>query len=250
MKMMWRPEHNALLASRMVGRSQDAHNECSAPALMEETPKALRVAVVEDDPRIQQLISAEITDEGHDCICFGSAEDFLDEAGSDRFDLLLLDLMLPGMDALACLKQLQHQAASQPALRVVIVTALNYADKKHEALANGAEARACWRLRRQLNLKVANLSMNTRTRDVMRGDRAIRLSVKEYDLLNFLMRGAGRVLERQEIMHGVWGENFYGDDNLLDVYVRYVRQKVELEDAPTLINTVRGVGFILREQTN
>ena len=69
---------------------------------MEETPKALRVAVVEDDPRIQQLISAEITDEGHACICFGSAEDFLDEAGSDRFDLLLLDLMLPGMDGLAC----------------------------------------------------------------------------------------------------------------------------------------------------
>ena len=66
MKTMWRPEHNALLASRMVGRSQDAHNECRAPALMEETPKALRVAVVEGDPRIQQLISAEITDEGRD----------------------------------------------------------------------------------------------------------------------------------------------------------------------------------------
>jgi DNA-binding response OmpR family regulator len=80
--------------------------------------------------------------------------------------------------------------------------------------------------------------------------RAIRLSVKEYDLLNFLMRGAGRVLERQEIMHGVWGENFYGDYNLLDVYIRYLRQKVELDDAPTLIQTVRGVGFILREQSN
>ena len=99
MKTMWRPEHNALLDSRMVGRSQDAHNECSAPALMDEPPKALRVAVVEDDPRIQQLISAEITNEGHACICLGSAEDFLDEAGSDRFDLLL-----PGMDGLACLK--------------------------------------------------------------------------------------------------------------------------------------------------
>ena len=103
MRTMWRPEHNALLDSRMVGRSLDAHNECSAPALMEETPKALRVAVVEDDPRIQQLISAEITDEGHACICFGSAEDFLDEAGSDRFDLLL-DLMLSGIDGLAALE--------------------------------------------------------------------------------------------------------------------------------------------------
>ena len=64
------------------------------------------------------------------------------------------------------------------------------------------------------------------------------------------MRGASRVLERQEIMHGVWGENFYGDDNLLDVYIRYLRQKVKLDDAPTLIHTVGGVGFILREQPN
>ena len=103
-------------------------------------PQALRVGVVEDHPRIQQLISAEITDEGHACICFGSAEDFLDEAGSDRFDLLLLDLILPGMDGLACLKHWQLKAPPEPALRVVILTALNDADKKREALANGAEA--------------------------------------------------------------------------------------------------------------
>ena len=82
-----------------------------------------------------------------------------------------------------------------------------------------------------------------------RGDRAIHLSVKEYDLLNFLMRGAGSVLERQDIMRGVWGENFFGDDNLLDVYIRYLRQKVEQPDAPTLIHTVRGVGFILRDES-
>ena len=108
---------------------------------MEETPpKALRVALVEDDPRIQQLICAEINDEGHECDSFGSAEDFLVAADSNRFDLVLLDLMLPGMDGLACLKQLQLKSSSEPALRVVIVTALNDADKKREALANGAEA--------------------------------------------------------------------------------------------------------------
>ena len=99
----------------------------------------------------------------------------------------------------------------------------------------------------QETLQVGDLIMNTRTRDVSRGTRSIQLSVKEYDLLNFLLRGAGRVLKRQEIMRGVWGENFYGDDNLLDVYIRYVRQKVEEPNAPTLIHTVRGVGFILRD---
>ena len=107
---------------------------------MEETPKALRVALVEDDPRIQQLICAEITDEGHECDSFGSAEDFLTAVSPGRFDLVLLDLMLPGMDGLTCLKQLQLKAAPEPTLRVIIVTALNDANKKHEALANGAEA--------------------------------------------------------------------------------------------------------------
>ena len=107
---------------------------------MEETPKALRVALVEDDPRIQQLINAEITDEGHDCISFGSAEDFLEAIGTNTFDLVLLDLMLPGMDGLTCLQQLQLNAETKPALRVVIATALNDDDKRREALSSGAEA--------------------------------------------------------------------------------------------------------------
>ena len=107
---------------------------------MEETPKALRVALVEDDPRIQQLINAEITDEGHDCVSFGSAEDFLEAIGTNTFDLVLLDLMLPGMDGLTCLQQLQLNAETKPALRVVIVTALNDDDKRREALSSGAEA--------------------------------------------------------------------------------------------------------------
>ena len=107
---------------------------------MEETPTALRVALVEDDPRIQQLICAEISDEGHDCISFGSAEDFLEAIGTNTFDLVLLDLMLPGMDGLTCLQQLQLNAETKPALRVVIVTALNDDDKRREALSSGAEA--------------------------------------------------------------------------------------------------------------
>ena len=137
---MLRHERSGLLDSRMDGCSQAAHNERSATAVMEETPQALRVALVEDDPRIQQLICAEITDEGHECDSFGCAEDFLTAVSSDRFDLVLLDLMLPGMDGLTCLKQLQLKAVPEPALRVVIVTALNDADKQREALSYGAEA--------------------------------------------------------------------------------------------------------------
>ncbi|HGY5555040.1 MAG TPA: winged helix-turn-helix domain-containing protein, partial [Prochlorococcus sp.] len=96
-------------------------------------------------------------------------------------------------------------------------------------------------------LQISDLKMNTSTRDVTRGDRKIQLSVKEYELLHFLMLGAEKVHERDAIMKAVWGEDFFGDDNLLDVYIRYLRQKIEQKDAATLIHTVRGVGFILRE---
>ena len=106
---------------------------------MQDSNGALVVAVVEDDPRIQQLLLAEIQDEGHNGVIFDSAEDFLENASSQAFDLVLLDLMLPGMDGLACLKQMQDNAVQASPPRVVIVTALNDAEKKQQALSNGAE---------------------------------------------------------------------------------------------------------------
>ena len=89
--------------------------------------------------------------------------------------------------------------------------------------------------------------MNTATREVIRAGQAISLSVREYDLLLCLLRGTGRVVEREEILREVWGENHLGDENLLGVYIRYLRRKIEPEGLPTLIQTVRGVGFMLRE---
>jgi DNA-binding response OmpR family regulator len=106
---------------------------------MQESTGALSVAIVEDDPRIQQLLLAEIQDEGHNGVVYGSAEDFLDNASAQQFDLVLLDLMLPGIDGLTCLKRLQQNDAFTSPPRVVIVTALNDAEKKQEALSNGAE---------------------------------------------------------------------------------------------------------------
>ena len=106
---------------------------------MEETTNALLVALVEDDPRLQQLISAEIVDEGHECLCFSSSEAFLDVANYHRFHLVLLDLMLPGMDGLECLRNLIHHRQNTHLPRVVIVTALNDAEKRRKALSIGAE---------------------------------------------------------------------------------------------------------------
>ena len=106
---------------------------------MQESTGALVVAIVEDDPRIQQLLLAEIQDEGHNGVIFNSAEDFLENSSLQPFDLVLLDLMLPGMDGLACLQRIQDKAVLAAPPRVVIVTALNDAEKRAEALSNGAE---------------------------------------------------------------------------------------------------------------
>ena len=106
---------------------------------MEGTTNALRVALVEDDPRLQQLISAEIVDEGHECLCFSSSEAFLDVVNHPRFHLVLLDLMLPGMDGLECLRTLFRYRKGTSLPRVVIVTALNDAQKREEAFSLGAE---------------------------------------------------------------------------------------------------------------
>ena len=106
---------------------------------MEETTNALLVALVEDDPRLQQLISAEIVDEGHECLCFSSSEAFLEVVNQHRFHLVLLDLMLPGMDGLECLRNLIHHRQNSHLPRVVIVTALNDAEKRRKALSIGAE---------------------------------------------------------------------------------------------------------------
>ena len=106
---------------------------------MQKSNGVLVVAIVEDDPRIQQPLLAEIQDEGHNGVIFNSAEDFLENSSAQSFDLVLLDLMLPGIDGLACLQRIQDKAVLAAPPRVVIVTALNDAGKRAEALSNGAE---------------------------------------------------------------------------------------------------------------
>ena len=108
-------------------------------AMQKSTGAPLAVAIVEDDPRIQQLLLAEIQDEGHNGVIFNSAEEFLNNSIAQPFDLVLLDLMLPGIDGVDCLKQIQNNAVHSSPPRVVIVTALNDAEKKQQALSNGAE---------------------------------------------------------------------------------------------------------------
>ena len=232
------------------------------------------VLVVDDERRLTDLLRLELEVEGYDVdIADDGASGLIRSRSEPTPDLIILDWNLPDFTGIDICQRIRASGVHTPILMLTghdevndRVTALDagvddYLIKPFSIDELMARLRAMHRRAEKFSgrgdsdqeavvLQVADLSMDTRTRDVKRGDRGIQLSVKEYDLLNFLMRGAGRVLERHEIMRGVWGENFFGDDNLLDVYIRYLRQKIESKSAPTLIHTVRGVGFILRQDAD
>ena len=240
---------------------------------LEPQPR-LRVLVVDDEAKLTELLKLELEVEGYDVdISNDGASGLIRSRSEPPPDLIVLDWNLPDFNGLDICQRIRAGGSTTP---ILMLTGNDEITDRVKALDAGvddyllkpfsidelmARLRAMHRRSETSSgfseqsdvkdlLEVSDLKMNTVTRDVSRGDRAIRLSVKEYNLLNFLMRSAGRVLERQEIMKGVWGEDFYGDDNLLDVYIRYLRQKVDTKDAPPLIHTVRGVGFILREESN
>ena len=240
---------------------------------LEPQPR-LRVLVVDDEAKLTELLKLELEVEGYDVdIASDGAGGLIRSRSEPAPDLIVLDWNLPDFNGLDICQRIRAGGSTTP---ILMLTGNDEITDRVKALDAGvddyllkpfsidelmARLRAMHRRSETSSgfsqqshvkdlLEVSDLRMNTVTRDVSRGDRAIRLSVKEYNLLNFLMRSAGRVLERQEIMKGVWGEDFYGDDNLLDVYIRYLRQKVDTKDAPPLIHTVRGVGFILREESN
>ena len=231
-----------------------------------------RVLVVDDERRLTDLLRLELDVEGYEVdIADDGASGLIRSRSEPEPDLIILDWNLPDFTGVDICRRIRSSAITTPILMLTghddvadRVTALDagvddYLVKPFSIEELMARLRAMQRRASTFSaaagdgqqpetLQVGDLQMNTSTRDVSRSGRLIQLSVKEYELLNFLMRGQGKVLERSEIMRGVWGENFYGDDNLLDVYIRYLRQKIESKQHPPLIHTVRGVGFILREE--
>ena len=230
--------------------------------------------MIDDEPKLTELLSLELDVEGYDVdIASDGAAGLIRSRSEPTPDLIILDWNLLDFNGIDICQRIRAGGICTPILMLTghdevsdrvtaldagvddylikpfsidkLMARLRAMQRRAEAFSGGGEAG-----QDVVQLTVSDLSMNIRTRDVRRAGRSIQLSVKEYDLLNFLMRGSGRVLERQEIMRGVWGENFFGDDNLLDVYIRCLRQKIESKGAPTLIHTVRGVGFILREKTD
>jgi two-component system, OmpR family, copper resistance phosphate regulon response regulator CusR len=223
----------------------------------------MRILIVEDDAALASFIRKGLEAEYHAVDVAADGNQGRSMAIELDYDLLILDLNLPGLDGLALLKALRQRKANLP---VIILTARGRVEDRVQCLDSGADdyltkpfsflelsARARALLRRchlpsQSVITVRDLSLDRVERKVERGGRAIELTTKEFALLEYLMRNAGRRLTRAMIIEHVWNLSFDSTTNVVDVYINYLRRKVDDGFSPALIHTVRGVGYQLSSE--
>jgi two-component system, OmpR family, copper resistance phosphate regulon response regulator CusR len=225
---------------------------------------SLRVLVVEDDPRIAAGLHTVFTDDGFDVATAHDGEDGYFRLTTELFDLLVLDVGLPGRDGFSVLQALRQ---TQRDLPVLMLSSHNDVDHRVRGLRAGADdylskpfevcellARADALLRRgrggtPLRLKVGDMFMDLVNRQVIRGERAIELTVREFELLEYLMRHGNGIVSRDMLARDVWKEcnRVTPLDNVIDVHIARLRKKIDSAPSPKLIHTVRGVGFCLGE---
>jgi two-component system, OmpR family, copper resistance phosphate regulon response regulator CusR len=225
---------------------------------------SLRVLVVEDDPRIAAGLNTVFAGNGFDVATSNNGEDGYFRLTTELFDLLVLDVGLPGRDGFSVLQALRQTNRDVP---VLILSSHNDVDHRVRGLRVGADdyltkpfeisellARADALLRRgrngvALRLKVGDLFMDLVNRSVIRGERPIDLTVREFELLEYLMRHGNGIVSRDMLAKDVWKEcnRVTPLDNVIDVHIARLRKKIDLGPAPKLIHTVRGIGFCLSE---
>ncbi len=230
------------------------------------SPEPNRLLIVDDDPELLRFLIEELGGAGHQCIGCDNGQDALLRWRQEPFDLVVLDWTLPDFSGVELCRRLRRSANTTP---VLMLTARDDVDERVQALDAGVDdyltkpfnlkelhARVRAQLRRggyeqvarsnANNLELGDLRLDPIERHVQRGARPIALSQREFELLHFLVKNAGDVQSRQTILDAVWGAPFVGDPNTLDVYMGYLRKKVEAQGEPQLIHTVRGVGFMAR----
>jgi len=221
----------------------------------------MRVLVAEDEKKIAAFVRKGLAEAGFNVALCHRGDDALMMATTERFDALVLDIMLPGRDGLSVLRQLREQRNTVP---VIFLTARDGVSERIEGLDLGADdyitkpfsveeliarLRAVWR---RLSgeglslLQVEDLVVNLNTREVRRGGNSIELSTREFALLEYLMRSPGRVYTRTQLCEQVWDYHFDPGTNVVDVGIQRLRRKIDDGHAVTLIQTVRGVGYTLK----
>ncbi|MBE9208264.1 response regulator transcription factor [Nostoc sp. LEGE 06077] len=221
------------------------------------------ILLVEDEVKLARFIELELNYEGYQVSVAYDGLTALTAARELHPDLVILDWMLPGLSGLEICRRLRSTGDKVP---VILLTAKDEVSDRVAGLDAGADdyvvkpfsveellARVRAHLRRNQEadaadiLEFEDLSLNRRTREVYRGGRLIELTAKEFDLLDYLLSHPRQVITRDRILEEVWGYDFMGDSNIIEVYVRYLRLKLEINQEKRLIQTVRGVGYVLRE---
>ncbi len=220
-----------------------------------------RILVIEDDEAILAFLRRGLGYEGYEVETAENGQKGLALAAGNRPDLVVLDWMLPGMDGLEVCKRLRTMGK----VPILMLTAKDSVSDRVLGLDAGADdymvkpfnldellARVRALLRRtqapkQKTYTFGDLELDTGTRRAQRGERVIDLTAKEYELLELFMRNPRQVLTREMIYDEVWGYDFGGESNIIEVYIRYLRQKIEEGNEPRLLHTVRGMGYVLRE---
>ncbi len=220
------------------------------------------ILLVEDEVKLARFVELELNSEGYEVRVAYDGMSGLSMAREAEPDLAILDWMLPGLTGVELCRRLRATGSKVP---VILLTARDEVGDRVTGLDAGADdyvvkpfsieellARIRAHLRRtqesdQDVLQFEDLSLNRMTRQVFRGNRAIELTAKEFDLLEYLLRHPRQVYTRDQILEQVWGYDFMGDSNIIEVYIRYLRLKLEEQGEKRLIHTVRGVGYALRE---
>ena len=221
-----------------------------------------RILVVDDDPKIRAVVRRGLAYEGYRVVEAASGEEGLERAREHLPDLVVLDVMLPGIDGLEVTRRLR---SGRDDVAILMLTARDEVKDRVAGLETGADdylvkpfsfeellARVHALLRRKTApageiLRFADLELDVDAREARRGDRAIELTTTEFNLLLLFLRHPRKVLTRDVIMEHVWAYDFEGESNVLEVYVRYLRSKLEANEEPRLIHTVRGAGYVLKE---
>jgi len=222
-----------------------------------------KVLIIEDEVKIARFLELELLHEGYIVDIAYDGRNGLEKAvGEEKYDLILLDVMLPGLNGIEVLRRIR-QNTSTP---IIMLTARDDVTDKVMSLDTGADdyvtkpfmieellarIRVALKKNRFSNLedsllKIDNLEINTGMHMVRRAGQTIDLTKKEYDLLEYLMRNKGLVLTRDQIIEKVWGFEYAGDTNVVDVYIWYIRSKIDEGQEKKLIQTVRGVGYSIR----
>lgn len=222
------------------------------------------VLVADDDPKLLKMLGRTLTYEGFDVITATNGHEALVQVEAHRPDVIVLDWLMPGLSGIEVTDRLR---VAHDETLILMLTARDAIEDRVEGLESGADdylvkpfapaellARVHALLRRSATAKkeqplaYAGLTLDPVTRETQRDHRQFELTPTEFDLLHYFMRHPRQVMQRGQILEEVWGYDFGGDDNVLEVYIGYLRKKTEETGEPRLIQTVRGVGYVLREE--